>query len=267
MTLSIPREEELQSSDWIKKTAHGVPARRTIAVGALLACGLLVTGCGMARPRTVSQTSPTAEPMSSDEAMALRDWSPSVAYYATGTVQAYPTRWPNEGAETDIQPLNAFVEPVIFLAQTAMLPVQLVLNPPAHRFVNYGGPTADPTYNAMPPLLPEPPLNHPAVEPLPAPERVPRKQVRHEAYRPFGGMREWWNRTFSPPPSARRTQRVTTPRMNKPLREERPIPTQPASEPATTQGATEPSTSPATESVPTTTPTTTQPEQATQPNR
>src|SRR5205085_11983490 len=119
-------------------------------VVALLFCGLLTTGCGMARPRTVSQTSPTSEPMVTDEAMLHRDWSPSVAHYATGTVQAYPRRWPYEGAETDIPPLNAFVDPVIFLAQTVMLPVRLAIDPPAHRFVNYGGPTVDPSYNAMP---------------------------------------------------------------------------------------------------------------------
>jgi hypothetical protein len=131
-----------------------------------------------------------------------------------------------------------------------MLPVRLVLDPPAHRLVDYRGPTVDPTYNAMPPLPPEPPLNHPVVEPPPAPQHHANRQT----YRPFAGIRDWWSRTFAPRPPARRTQ-TAPPRRARTGPQNRQMMTRPATEP-TTAPETEPTTTPATEPVPTTLPAT-----------
>jgi hypothetical protein len=210
-------------------------AKRLASV-ALLAAGMLDTGCAhhtQPRPYEVSQPAVTAEPMYTDEAMRQRDWAPSTASFANGTVQAFATRWPYEGQETRFPLLNGVLDPVIFLTQAAILPVRMALVPPG-TLVNYNGQVMQPTYSAMPPLPPEP---LPENEPKPHPRRV----VAHQPYRPFGALRDFFgNIGKSEKPAPKRAVRSTTPAPSRiePMTMPEPVPAEP-----TTQ--TQPATSPA----------------------
>lgn len=216
----------------IRNPARAVLRRSWMALPATMAC-LIASGCANKPkpPATETELSPVSEPMYADAAMVQRDYSPSIAYYPTGATQAYSTHWPYEGQETKIQELNAVVDPVLFLAQTVMLPVRMVTDPPG-KFINFYGPVVPPTYTAMPPLPPEPGLQN---EPQPVKHRRP-QPVQHRPYRPFGAMRDWWGGLFSHPASKTPTP---TPKISRPMM----APTHPAvTEPSTSEPSTEPTT-------------------------
>jgi len=122
--------------------------------------GVGLVGCGPQNPpaqvRTVGQVLPTDEPVVfDDDAMDRRQWSQTVHYYHSGTTQAFPLRWNYQGMETDYDQTNAFLDPAMFLVETFTYPFRVALEPPG-RVTNYAGPVVPPTYNAMPPLPPEP---------------------------------------------------------------------------------------------------------------
>ena len=86
--------------------------------------------------------------------MALRsDWPASVAYYQNGDVAAWSTRFPYQVNPNAPARTNMFVDPTMFVLQTAVLPVELVANPPYVPQVWYGV-KYRPTYTAQPPLPP-----------------------------------------------------------------------------------------------------------------
>ena len=220
----------------IRNQARAALRRSWMALPALTC--LIALGCANSQkkpPATETELSPASEPMYADEATTLRDYSPSIAYYPTGATQAYATHWPYSGQETNIQELNAVVDPVLFLSQVVMLPVRLVIDPPG-RFVNYYGPVVPRSYTAMPPLPPEPAIQN---EPQPVKRRRP-QPVQHQPYRPFGAFRDWWGGIFSHPASKTPTP---TPKISRPMfAPTHPAVTEPASEPSTTEPATEPTT-------------------------
>lgn len=220
----------------IRNPARALRLRSGMALPAMVAC-LIASGCANKPnpPATETELSPVSEAMYADGAMVQRDWSASIAYYPTGATQAYSTHWPYEGQETNIQELNAVVDPVIFLTQTVMLPVRVVLDPPG-KFTNYYGPVVPPSYTAMPPLPPEPGLQN---EPQPVKHRRP-QPVQHKPYRPFGAVRDWWGGIFSHPASKTPTP---TPKISRPrLVPTQPAVTEPTSEPSTNEPSTEPTT-------------------------
>lgn len=108
------------------------------------------------RTRTIGQLQATDEPIVlNDEAMQQRQWPQSVSLYGNGTVQAFALRWPYEGMETDYDESNIIADPVFFVVETMSLPFRIALEPPG-TMTNYAGQVVPPTYNAMPPLPPEP---------------------------------------------------------------------------------------------------------------
>lgn len=132
-----------------------IPARSGAAPAWLalaLAIATLAVGCSTEQ-KYVSAPVNNA-PIVGDEAMALRaDWPKSVSTYANGDTRAYSTRFPydvnanhNTGGET-------LLGPVMFVVQVALLPVELVVNPP-FKEQYWHGEEVGPTYSAQPPLPP-----------------------------------------------------------------------------------------------------------------
>jgi hypothetical protein len=182
----------------------------------ITAAAALAGGCY--QDHAVRQITPMPPEPRADEATGLRDWSQSVAFYKSGTVQAWPTRWYLETYPDRETELDAAIDPVRFVMQFVSLPVTLVLDPPFER-VNYEGDVVPPSYVAMPPLPPTPPISRadPYPDPLaqPKPPRVP-----------------------GPPIDKRRVKMQRTPVQE----------TAPATAPETTAPATAPETAPATTS-------------------
>lgn len=93
-------------------------------------------------------------PIVGDDAMALRaDWPRSVCLYPNGDVTAWSTRYPYQTSEARAGQANVFLDTVTFVAESALLPVELVANPPFQPQVWYGV-KYPPTYTANPPLPP-----------------------------------------------------------------------------------------------------------------
>jgi hypothetical protein len=106
-------------------------------------------GCQL-RPRSypaaVDQT-----PLIVDQAIQFRDWDPSVAYYANGSVPAWPTRFPFVPKPTVPDVREGMYEPAQFVGQSFALPVMAILMPPFTP-VLWQGEVVPPTYTAQPPL-------------------------------------------------------------------------------------------------------------------
>ncbi|HET6252180.1 MAG TPA: hypothetical protein VFE47_31125 [Tepidisphaeraceae bacterium] len=106
-------------------------------------------------PVVVKTPVPIAEQPAADEATELRGWHKSIAFYESGATQAWPTRWyyaPNPDYTT---PENFVMDPMMFLAQTASLPVTMAKEPPFKQPVVYSGDVLPASYTAMPPYPPE----------------------------------------------------------------------------------------------------------------
>jgi hypothetical protein len=163
----------MRHSDLQTGARNGFKARAFCVLAALSAAAF---SGGCYQDRAVRQITPMpAEPVA-DEATQLRDFSQSVVFYHSGTVQAWPTRWYLETNPDQETRLDYVLEPLKFITQTVTLPATLVLEPPFER-VYYEGDVVPPTYAAMPPLPPRPPVSrgNPYPDPLaqPKPPRVP----------------------------------------------------------------------------------------------
>jgi len=102
-------------------------------------------------------------PIVGDEAMALRaDWPKSTAYYANGSVPAFSTRFPYDVNASRPYPGDVILDPVMFIVQTVMLPIELIKYPPGTEQI-WHGEIIPPTYTAQPPL---PPLGGTRVAPV-----------------------------------------------------------------------------------------------------
>ena len=138
---------------------------------AAAATALALAGIGCTTPNVIKTESPALAQGPVDEATELRDAPKSVAFYHSGAVQAWPTRWyyaPNPD-NTTVE--NFVADPVMFLVQAASLPVTLGPDYP-FRKIYYAGDVVPPSYNAMPPLPPEPTISiaSPYPDPLSAPQ-------------------------------------------------------------------------------------------------
>src|SRR5687768_10058406 len=131
-------------------------APRTIAL-LLLALAAGLAGC----QRTYRQEDAAGlrAPVAGDEALALRDWPRSTAYYASGATVAGPTGFryqPGIGEANDAsfqrnRRLSTILDPVFFLGNSVLLaPMQIFDRPMSPR--TYEGERLGPTYTAaLPP--------------------------------------------------------------------------------------------------------------------
>jgi hypothetical protein len=98
------------------------------------AAALGAIGCSTApRPLELSQTTLIVDP-----AMQKRDWDRSVAYYPSGAVPAWDTRFwykPPAGSPQAIKPIT---EPIAFVGQTLFLPIALIEAPPFKPVIAHG---------------------------------------------------------------------------------------------------------------------------------
>lgn len=123
-----------------------------------LACTL--AGIAAASAGCSTQEKPVYDPVNTkpivgDDAMAFRaDWPRNVCPYPNGDVVAWSTRYPYQANESRFEEANLLLDTVTFIAQTALLPVELVANPPGEPQVWYGV-KYPPTYTAQPPLPPK----------------------------------------------------------------------------------------------------------------
>jgi hypothetical protein len=86
-----------------------------------------------------------------DDAMGLRQWSPSASYYANGDTAAWSTRYPISTDPNRPERQNIVLEPLLFIGQTVALPLEFVANPPFSPQV-YHGVEYRPTHSFQPPL-------------------------------------------------------------------------------------------------------------------
>ena len=196
----------------------------------LLLAGLLIssgTGCST-HTKTFGTVAPTSEPIVlNDEAMDHRQWEQSTSYYASGTTGAFPTRWNYPGYETDTFFGNVVVDPVMFGVETVTYPFRLPGDPPGEK-ANYAEQVLPPTYNAMPPMPPEP-----------APPRNPPSLA--DQGRPFGALRGFFRgavgyhaqppKYTAPPRPQAAGAAATEPATSPTTTSTEPAPTQPATTP------------------------------------
>lgn len=120
-------------------------------VGVMALLGALA-GCSTQQkpvPDPVNQA-----PIVGDPALALRsDWPESHSYYQNGAVAAWSTRYPYDLTAQHSTYASIVLDPAMFLAQTILLPVEVVANPPFQSQVYYGV-ELPPSYTAQPPLPP-----------------------------------------------------------------------------------------------------------------
>jgi hypothetical protein len=117
------------------------------AAALALAGAPLLGGCANIHDNPPARLS--ERPLRVDEAMQQRDWTPTVALYANGSVVAPPTYYPYVARDDTNAWLRPFVESGLFLGQTVALPVTLIVaeNPQV-----YSGVITPPTYTAVPPI-------------------------------------------------------------------------------------------------------------------
>ncbi len=142
-------------------------SRRRIVRSGLGAClavsAISAAGCRWQTTQPPAEVS--AQPLVEDEAIARRDWEPIAANYPMGATVAFPVRYPLK-PELDIPEWqHFFVDPAMFLANTAILPGMLIIEPPGSEAV-YHGEIVPVTYTAVPPL-PAPLADSEPLEPAP----------------------------------------------------------------------------------------------------
>lgn len=117
------------------------------ALGVLASAGMLLsTGC-----QRIPKSRPVAlndAPLVVDEAMQIRDWDRSTAYYGNGNTHAGATRLTFEPKNDNRY--NYAADPLIGLANFVLIPFTYIKTP-AGTAVVYQGAIVPPTHTAMPP--------------------------------------------------------------------------------------------------------------------
>jgi len=233
-------------------------------------CGVVAAAAlvGCQRAVNVPRGRVNETPLVVDEAMQIRDWDRSSAHYEDPRFIAGPTGFWFISPGERPQWYYSATETPIFVAQTVMLPVTLLITP-VWTPVRYAGETLEPTHHAMPPLPPsrdervralestraqdpyddrmaEPapvaaPAARTAVTPTPTPPATP---PRSATTAPAGAAREATAapRAATAAPAATQPARTVTPSAVAPVRT---APTDPATPAARTAPATRPATGPA----------------------
>ena len=92
-------------------------------------------------------------PIVGDDAMTMRQWPAAKSYYPNGDTAAWSTRFPITTNPNRPEAQNLVLEPVLFIGQTVLLPIEFIANPPFQPQVYYGV-EYRPTYTFQPPLPP-----------------------------------------------------------------------------------------------------------------
>ncbi len=124
---------------------------KTGALGVLLLTAL--AGCEMAS--TQPAPAPLAPAPAADAATLRRNFAPMSAHYVSDQVVAGPTLFPFVAKGDTEYHGAAVVDPALFVANVAALPVMLFVTPPWID-VKYDAMRMPPTYAAAPPLPPTP---------------------------------------------------------------------------------------------------------------
>ena len=139
------------------------PTARRRRIAPLL-CLAALAAAGGCRSSNRPDYAPAANaPADYDEAMALRDYPRTPGYYANGDTRAGPTEFPFEyAAPLPGEPNYArrryvavAADPLIFVANLALLPATLFAHPPTEQRT-YQGSIVEPSYTAAVPLPPTP---------------------------------------------------------------------------------------------------------------
>lgn len=119
----------------------------------LLIALMALTAVGCSTQQKVRYDPVQNTPIVGDDAMAMRQWPPARSYYPNGDVAAWSTRFPLSTNPNRPEVQNLVLEPVLFIGQTILLPVEFIANPPFQPQVYYGV-KYRPTYTFQPPLPP-----------------------------------------------------------------------------------------------------------------
>jgi hypothetical protein len=106
----------------------------------------LATGCQRIEPPAPDRLNDS--PLIVDEAMQIRDWNRSVAYYGNGNTVAGSTRLTFEPKDDDR--LNYAADPLIGLGNFVIIPFTYFYTPPFTK-VEYQGAIVPPSHFAVPP--------------------------------------------------------------------------------------------------------------------
>lgn len=156
--------------------------------GSMRQCRMMLTAAvaaamfvGCQRQVNVPRGEMATSPIEPDEAMQIRDWSASAAYYQNPRFIAGPTGHLFETPYEPTQWYYAASDTALFLGQTLGIPIVLIMNPPWTP-VEYAGETLPPTYHAMPPLPPPGGATQEMLYPEPEPAPEPAETVYDSAH-------------------------------------------------------------------------------------
>jgi hypothetical protein len=110
------------------------------------------SGC-VQRITTATRVEHADTTMEIDEAMQIRDWDRSTAYYTNQGFVAGATGFWFQPAYYQPEWVYPILETPLFLGQALILPVTIFF-PPPWADVRYAGATIEPTYHGVPPLPP-----------------------------------------------------------------------------------------------------------------
>jgi hypothetical protein len=99
------------------------------------AAAFAAMGCASSAPQRAELSQAT---LAVDPAMQNRDWDQSVAYYASGAVPAWNTRFWYTPSPKSPQAIKPITEPVAFAGQVVFLPIALVIAPPFTHVIYHG---------------------------------------------------------------------------------------------------------------------------------
>jgi hypothetical protein len=121
----------------------------TFAIGVI---GLLLAGgCQVASPQQPDRTNPVA--VIGDDAMRSRDWDQTDAIYPNFSTNAGPSEVVLVPDDRLPSPIRGAVETPLFLADVALMPYAMVINPPWTQ-VEGSSLYVLPSYSANPPNVP-----------------------------------------------------------------------------------------------------------------
>jgi hypothetical protein len=119
------------------------------------ACGLGLAGCQL-QQKTPGPEPLNDTPIKTDQAMEIRQWTPSPSLYQNDSVIAWPDFAPLQSVALPY-PLDFFTEPALFVGNTFYFPAGIFVEP-IWKEQTYKSLSAPASYTLMPPLAagPEP---------------------------------------------------------------------------------------------------------------
>jgi hypothetical protein len=124
---------------------------RKPAITALIIGMGMLAGCQVEmKPHDFGPAPLSSTPITTDQAMEVRQWDLSVASYANDAVLAHPTYSPLQPDRLKYDG-NAILEPILFLGDVVYIPVGMIIKFPWEFEVNKSI-SAPASYTLMPPL-------------------------------------------------------------------------------------------------------------------